>query len=230
MKHINKIKGKNDKYSCHPRAGDSAESCLAGGLVAQQDSRFRGNDRITYHFLLYTLTFAFCLLPFAIPIVQAQTLATTVLLNSPANSNTTQPSANNPVATQGYASPIGPSANTTPIGLVICNGARDLSNPNDVRPICDFNYFLQEMRHVINWLFVIAIPIAIVLFAYGGILYILGTPGNRKKANEIFTAAGIGFGIMLIAWVSVYTIVSWLTAGNNGGSTNPTGITTFLGN
>ena len=85
------------------------------------------------------------------------------------------------------------------------------------------------MRTVINWLFVIAIPIAIVLFAYGGVLYILGTPGNRKKANEIFTAAGIGFGIMLIAWVSVYTIVSWLTTGSNGSSTNPTGITTFLG-
>jgi hypothetical protein len=156
-----------------------------------------------------------------IPVTYADTTAPTVPL--------TTPSASNPVATQGYASPIGPSANTTPLGLVICTGARDSSNPNDVRPICNFNYFLQEMRTVINWLFVIAIPIAIVLFAYGGVLYILGTPGNRKKAKEIFTAAGIGFGIMLIAWVSVYTIVSWLTTGTNSSSNNPTGVTTFLG-
>jgi hypothetical protein len=155
------------------------------------------------------------------PIIHADTTAPTVNLN--------QPSANNPVATQGDTSPIGPSANTMPLGLVICTGARDSSNPNDVRPICDFNYFLQEMRTVINWLFVIAIPIAIVLFAYGGILYILGTPGNRKKANEIFTAAGIGFGIMLIAWVSVYTIVSWLTTGSNNSSTSGSTVTTFLG-
>ena len=141
----------------------------------------------------------------------------------------TAPSASNPVATQQYTSPIGPSANTTPLGLVICTGARDSSNPNDIRPICNFNYFLQEMRTVINWLFVIAIPIAIVLFAYGGILYILGTPGNRSKANGVFTATGIGFGIMLIAWVSVYTIVSWLTTGTNSSSSNTTGVTTFLG-
>jgi len=115
------------------------------------------------------------------------------------------------------------------VGLVICTGAKDSANPGDNRPICDFNYFLQEMRTIINWLFVIAIPIAIVLFAYGGILYILATPGIRKKANEVFTATGIGFGIMLIAWVSVYTIVSWLTTGSNTSSNNQTGITTFLG-
>jgi len=110
-------------------------------------------------------------------------------------------------------------------GLVICTGAADGTG----RPICDFSYLLIEGRTIINWLFVIAIPIAIALFAYGGILYILGTPGNRTKANGVFTATGIGFGIMLIAWVSVYTIVSWLTTGTNGGSSNQTGITTFLG-
>ena len=112
-------------------------------------------------------------------------------------------------------------------GLAVCSGVA--SSTDSAIPVCDFNYFLKEIRTVINWLFVIAIPIAIVLFAYGGVLYILGTPGNRKKANSIFTAAGIGFGIMLIAWVSVYTIVSWLTTGSNGSSVIPTGITTFLG-
>jgi hypothetical protein len=134
-----------------------------------------------------------------------------------------------PSAPAANQTPIGPSQNTTPLGLAICTGARDPANPGDIRPICDFNYLLQEGRAIINWLFVIAIPIATVLFAYGGILYILGTPGNRKKARDIFTAAGIGFGIMLIAWVSVYTIVSWLTTGTNSSSNNPNGVTTFLG-
>ena len=130
---------------------------------------------------------------------------------------------------QQYTSPAGPSQNTTPLGLVICTGARDASNPNDVRPICNFSYLLIEGRTIINWMFMISIPIAATLFAYGGILYMLSTSSNRKKANGIFTATGIGFGIMLIAWVSVYTIVSWLTTGSNTSSSNPTGITTFLG-
>lgn len=149
------------------------------------------------------------------PIIHAATTGT-VLLTPPANSNTTAAN-QTPTPSNNGAS--------NPIGLVKCTGAPDGTG----RPICNFNYFLIEMRTVINWLFVIAIPIAIVLFAYGGILYILGTPGNRSKANGVFTATGIGFGIMLIAWVSVYTIVSWLTTGTNGSSNNPTGITTFLG-
>jgi hypothetical protein len=152
-----------------------------------------------------------------IPVAYATTTQT-VLLTSP-NSNTT-------AANQ---TPTPSNTGSNPTGLVICTGAKDTANPNDNRPICDFNYFLIEMRTVINWLFVIAIPIAIVLFAFGGILYILGTPGNRKKANGVFTATGIGFGIMLVAWVSVYTIVSWLTTGSNSSSSNPNGITTFLG-
>jgi len=126
-----------------------------------------------------------------------------------------------------------PATNQTPTqtssgnakGLVVCTGATDGTG----RPICNFNYFLIEMRTVINWLFVIAIPIAIVLFAFGGVLYIIGTSKNRTWANQIFTATGIGFGIMLIAWVSVYTIVSWLTTGTNSSSNNQTGITAFLG-
>jgi hypothetical protein len=123
---------------------------------------------------------------------------------------------------------LGPSQNTTPLGLVICTGAHDPANPNDVRPICNFNYLLQEGRTIINWLFAISVPIAMVLFAYGGVLYIIGTEGSRSKANGIFTATGIGFIIMLVAWVSVYTIVSWLTTGSNT-SNSATGITTFLG-
>ena len=142
------------------------------------------------HFLLYTLTFAFCLLPI--------TISSTVYAQT-----------------------------NTYTGLAICSGVASSTDP--AIPVCDFNYLLIEGQHIINWLFIIAIPVAIVLFSYAGVLYIIGTQSNRKKANGIFTAAGIGFGIMLIAWISVYTVVNWLTAGNNGSSANTTGITTFLG-
>jgi len=42
------VKIKHDRCSCHPRAG--------GGLVVQQDSRFRGNDKQALNF-----NFNFCL-------------------------------------------------------------------------------------------------------------------------------------------------------------------------
>jgi hypothetical protein len=87
---------------------------------------------------------------------------------------------------------------------------------------CDFNAFLLEARTVIDWLFAVAVPLAIALCAYGGFLYITGTEKNRTKANAIFTAAAIGFGIMLVAWVGVYTIVGWITNSKSG-------LTTFLG-
>ena len=161
----------------------------------------------TFYFLLSTFSF-----------VQAQN-------TSPINLLPTTP--NTPAVNQ---TPIqNQNGGGSPVGLAICTGAKDPANPNDNRPICDFNYFLQEGRAIINWLFLIAIPIAIVLFAYGGVLLIIGTPGNRNKAKDIFIAAGIGFGIMLIAWVSVYTIVSWLTNGSNSSSGNQSGITSFLG-
>jgi hypothetical protein len=176
--------------------------------------------------------FALCSLLFALFTTQAY--ATVVLLNNPDPS--VPAGTNYDTATGQYTSAPLSAYDTSPkpctngtCGLVVCDAVSS-ANGGSGQTICDFNAFLKEIRTVINWLFVIAIPIAIVLFAYGGILYILGTPGNRKKANGVFTATGIGFGIMLIAWVSVYTIVSWLTAGNNGSTNNPTGITTFLGN
>ena len=183
----------------------------------------------------FVITASICIIAFLsiAPAIHAQSYEDDTSSNT--TSNTGSPTVNvsptnqiTPTAQQ-YSSSAGPSQNTTPLGLVVCTGAQDSSNPNDVRPICNFNYLLVEGRTIINWLFMISIPIAVVLFAYGGILYILGTPGNRSKAKGIFTAAGIGFGIMLIAWVSVYTIVSWLTTGSNSSTSNPTGITTFLG-
>ncbi|MDE2188602.1 MAG: hypothetical protein KGJ35_02645 [Patescibacteria group bacterium] len=139
-------------------------------------------------------------------------------------------SSNNTGSTVGSGSAVNTgnqtSANTPYGGLVVCTGVSDGTN----RPVCNFNYLIIEGQHIINFLFMIAIPVAAVLFAYGGILYMVGNEGSRKKANGIFWAAGIGFGIMLIAWVSVYTVVNWLTNGVTSGTTSSqSGITTFLG-
>jgi hypothetical protein len=75
--------------------------------------------------------------------------------------------------------------------------------------VCDFAALMNTINKGINWMFYISIPIAGVLFAYAGLLYITGKPGNRTKANGLFTSVAIGFIIMVTAWFVVRTVVSW---------------------
>jgi hypothetical protein len=74
---------------------------------------------------------------------------------------------------------------------------------------CDFNALMDTVIKAINWLFIITIPIATVLFAYGGLLYMTGKSGNIETAKKIFSSAAIGFIIMITAWFVVRTIVNW---------------------
>jgi hypothetical protein len=104
-------------------------------------------------------------------------------------------------------------------GLVKCSGvvATDSSGqplPGEVP--CDFNYFIITVANLINWGFYIALPIAVVLFAYAGILYISGVESNIKKAKAIFLNVGIGFIIMLVAFTAVHTLLGWLVNPNIG--------------
>jgi hypothetical protein len=77
---------------------------------------------------------------------------------------------------------------------------------------CGFNDLLLLVKNVINFIIKIAMPIAAVLFAYAGYLYITdqGSGKNISKAKGIFANVGIGFAIILGAWLIVYTIVSTL--------------------
>lgn len=106
-------------------------------------------------------------------------------------------------------------------GFVKCDGVVNPDEPGR-NVTCDFNALMNTIIKGINWLFIISIPLATVLFAYAGLLYISGVPGNRTKANKIFTSVGIGFIIMLTAWFLVRTALDWLV-------TPDFGATTFLG-
>jgi hypothetical protein len=103
-------------------------------------------------------------------------------------------------------------------GLVKCSGV--VQNSGEVA--CNFQTFISMVGTTINWLFVIAIPVAVALFAYAGLLYMSGKDENKKKARTIFLNVAIGFIIMLVMFVVVKTVVGWVV--------NPGfGATTFLG-
>ena len=106
-------------------------------------------------------------------------------------------------------------------GFVDCDGVVKEDEPGRDRK-CDFAALMRTVNKMINWMFYIAVPIATVLFAYAGLLYIRCTSGARTQANKIFTSVGIGFIIMLVAWISVRTVVGWFVE-------DSVGATIFLG-
>jgi len=101
-------------------------------------------------------------------------------------------------------------------GLVKCDGVIvDKSIEPDRQNKCDFNDLMDTVKSTINWLFVITVPIVTALMAYAGLLYMTGTQGNIGKAKKIFPTIATGFIIMLVAWVSVITVVNWFISENN---------------
>jgi hypothetical protein len=99
-------------------------------------------------------------------------------------------------------------------GLVKCDGVVSPNEPNRQKK-CDFNALMDMVKSTINWLFVITVPIVTALMAYAGLLYMTGTQGNIGTAKKIFPTVATGFIIMLVAWISVITVVNWFISENN---------------
>jgi hypothetical protein len=75
---------------------------------------------------------------------------------------------------------------------------------------CDFVELINTVKSLINWAFMISIPIIIGIIAYAGFLYMTGTEANIKKAKEFIWNAIIGFVIMLSAWFIVTFVLNQL--------------------
>jgi hypothetical protein len=93
-------------------------------------------------------------------------------------------------------------------GFVKCDGEVKVEEQGR-KTKCDFAALLKTVISLVNWLFYISIPIAVVLFAWGGVLYMTGKPDNMGKARNIFAAVVVGFIIMITAWFLVRQVVSW---------------------
>lgn len=96
-------------------------------------------------------------------------------------------------------------------GFVKCDGVlADKTKEPERQKLCSFAALIDTVNKAINWLFIISIPVAVALFAYGGLLYMTGTSSHRTKANNVFTSVGKGFIIMIVAWLGVYTVINWI--------------------
>lgn len=91
-------------------------------------------------------------------------------------------------------------------GLVPCGGPG--------QPACTWNHLLQLVRNVINFLlFIIAIPLAVLLVAWGGVLILVsGTnPSNVNKGRTIIYQTLISLAIAFLAWLIVNTLIGVIT-------------------
>ena len=106
-------------------------------------------------------------------------------------------------------SPIFVSAGLVPCGAKI----NDPATPwNEMDP-CGFSHLMIMINGIIYFLlFNVAIPVAAILFAYAGFMFMTaaGNEGKISKAKEIFGAVLYGLLIAFLAWLIVNTVLTAL--------------------
>lgn len=113
--------------------------------------------------------------------------------------------------------PIFASAQTDPpkrysqggFSLVQCDGVADTTKGEIA---CNFSTLISMANFIIKWLFYIAVPIIVALFAYSGFLFMTGKQADREQSKKMLWAVLKGFAIMLVAWFLVKTLLDWLVA------------------
>ncbi len=83
-------------------------------------------------------------------------------------------------------------------GLVQCDGIN-----------CQLCSLASLAQNIIKFTILLAVPLAAILFAYAGALYITarGNPGQIEKAHGIFGKVALGFILALAGWLIVNTIL-----------------------
>ncbi len=78
---------------------------------------------------------------------------------------------------------------------------------------CSWVHLVQLASNILNFLVYLSIIAAAIMFAYAGFLYMSdgGSMDKVKKAHGIFTAVVVGIIIVLVAWLSVDTLMKSLT-------------------
>ncbi len=107
-------------------------------------------------------------------------------------------------------------------GLIPCNGLD-----------CQACHLATLAQKIINFLLGLSIPLAAVMFAYAGVIYFTSgvemSINKVQKAHDIFRSVGIGFMIVLGAWLGVQTVLKTILAPSYYASWNTIQCVTLAG-
>ena len=111
-------------------------------------------------------------------------------------------------------------------GLIPCGGGSP-------EPPCQPCHIFSLIQKILNFIWQdLALPIAILMFAYGGFLMIIPGVGGEKsvsmytKGKKVLTNAVFGILIIFLAWLAVDTIIKAL-GGKMATNTNIVTVTRF---
>lgn len=112
---------------------------------------------------------------------------------------------------------LGFAALVIPLSLVLAQGNPLVPCTGTACQLCSLAKLGQN---IINFTILLAIPIAAVLFAWAGALYITarGDTGQVEKAHGIFGKVALGFILALSGWLIVNTILVTIAKPGFGGS------------
>jgi len=112
------------------------------------------------------------------------------------------------------------TANAASLIMVDCNynangTVRDTTKqkiPGTSEYECGFPDAIAQIQKLINAIFLLALPIVVISITWSGIQILLaqGNSGALNKAKELFRKVIVGFLIVLVAWIFVYNISSYL--------------------
>ncbi len=86
---------------------------------------------------------------------------------------------------------------------------RTLANADGTGRICGFNDAIRLVQRVIEYIFVLILPIAAIVFAYAGFLFMTsgGNPSRRDAAKKAMINVVLGIVIVMAAWLVVKTVL-----------------------
>jgi hypothetical protein len=131
----------------------------------------------------------------------------------------TQTLSSNPFIVSGAGGGIPPTGGCGTPGQPACapgaNQTYSFNIPNPLRG--GANDFASLIRIIAQWIFNLAIPIAVAMIVYAGILFLTsqGEPAKITKAKEVLTYAVIGLAIILIGSGFITLIQSILELGSS---------------
>ena len=100
--------------------------------------------------------------------------------------------------------------------LVFCNQAVDPATGEFIGTKCGWKELVQLAQNIINYLILLAIPLAAVTFAWAGFTIMTsgGNSGKLEKGKEMFKKVAIGIFFVLAAWLIVNLILTVLVGGS----------------